>query len=401
MSGLLEPLIAAAAPEQRIALQSLKLPGARDERWRYSSLRALNQRTFKHQPIVTAQHPDSFTSTTASLSPRIVFVDGHYDAAQSDIAALGDAITLNPSASSADAPQQWPFAIAAAACSATLDIRMAASTASPIHLVSITTAMAQDAIVQQSLRIELAENVEASVVHHRLGDADSNALANHWRALVLADGAKLHWLETADEGERASIVIGTRAVLGRWSHLDIGEVATGAALYRHDIDITLAGAHSQLAIRGCTMVAKRRHADIHIDVRHRARDTQADIVWRGIADQRGHSIFTGQLTVEAGADGADAALSNKNLLLSRQAEVDTRPILEIHADEVKAAHGATVGRLDEQALFYLRSRGIDEAEARRILQVAFARAPLLQIAPAELRDIALAALARSLPEDVT
>ena len=104
MSGLLEPLIAAAAPEQRIALQSLKLPGARDERWRYSSLRALNQRTFKHQPIVTAQHPDSFTSTTASLSPRIVFVDGHYDAAQSDIAALGDAITLNPPASSAQAP---------------------------------------------------------------------------------------------------------------------------------------------------------------------------------------------------------------------------------------------------------------------------------------------------------
>ena len=147
------------------------------------------------------------------------------------------------------------------------------------------------------------------------------------------------------------------------------------------------------------MVTKRRHADVNIDARHRAKHTRADIVWRGLADQRGHAIFAGQLIVEEGADGADAALSNKNLLLSPHAEIDTRPVLEIYADEVKAAHGATVGRLDERSLFYLRSRGISEAEARRILQLAFAREPLLQLSDAGLRDIALGALAAVLPED--
>ena len=92
----------------------------------------------------------------------------------------------------------------------------------------------------------------------------------------------------------------------------------------------------------------RQHADTHLDIRHDARDTASDIVWRGVADQRARGVFHGAITVAPGADGADANLSNKNLLLSPNAEIDTQPVLEIYADEVKAAHGATVGQLDEQ-----------------------------------------------------
>ena len=119
--------------------------------------------------------------------------------------------------------------------------------------------------------------------------------------------------------------------------------------------------------------ARAPACDTHLDVRHIARDTASDIVWRGVADQRARGVFHGAITVAAGADGADAQLSNKNLLLSPHAEIDTQPVLEIHADEVKAAHGATVGQLDERALFYLRSRGMppDAARAsadRRVLQ---------------------------------
>ncbi len=394
MSGLQQALVA-AAPER---LGDLALPGPRDERWRYSSLRALNSRTFKSAPHESAALAGELRARITSMAPRIVFVDGRHAPEWSDIAALGNAVALNVSAQPADPPPHWPFARAAAAASG-LNLRIGASRPTPIHLVSITTAATQDAVVQHSLRIELEQGIEAAVVHHRIGERDGSAFVNLWRDLALADRATLRWLEIADEGERASVVIGTRAVLGASARFELGEVAAGAALYRHDVDATLAGEQAELIVRGCTMVTKRRHADISIDARHRAKNTRADIVWRGLADQRGHAIFAGQLIVEEGADGADAALGNKNLLLSPHAEIDTRPVLEIYADEVKAAHGATVGRLDERSLFYLRSRGIPEAEARRILQLAFAREPLLQLMDAQLRDAALGALAAVLPED--
>ena len=395
MSSLAQALVA-AAPER---LGDLALPGPRDERWRYSSLRALNARTFQSMPNASAELADGLRARIASWSPRIVFVDGRLDASLSDIASLGEAMTLDVAVQSADAPRHWPFARAAAASAKTIGLRVSTSTPAPIHLVSVLTSAAQDAVVQQSLRIELATRAEASFVHHRVCASDGTAFLNLWRDLILADQATLRWVEVADEGERASVVIGTRAVLGAAARFELGEVAAGAALYRHDLDATLAGEQAELSVRGCTMVTKRRHADINIDARHRAKHTRADIVWRGLADQRGHGIFAGQLIVEEGADGADAALSNKNLLLSPHAEIDTRPVLEIYADEVKAAHGATVGRLDERSLFYLRSRGIAEPEARRILQLAFAREPLLQLSDAGLRDIALGALATILPED--
>jgi Fe-S cluster assembly protein SufD len=395
MSSLAQALVA-HAPER---LADLALPGPRDERWRYSSLRALNQRTFKTTPIASAPLGDELQAHIASLSPRIVFVDGRYDATLSDLAALGDAATLDASMPSSLPPPHWPFARAAAVAAPTVTLHVTAARATPIHLLSITTAAAQDAVVQQSLRVELAPSTEASLVHHRLGAPDGTAFLNLWRDLALADRATLRWVEAADEGDRASVVVGTRAILGAAARFELGEVAAGAALYRHDLDATLAGEQAELIVRGCSMVTKRRHADINIDARHRAKNTRADIVWRGLADQRGHGIFAGQLIVEEGADGADAALSNKNLLLSPHAEIDTRPVLEIYADEVKAAHGATVGRLDERSLFYLRSRGIADADARRILQLAFAREPLLHLADATLRDIALGALAAVLPEE--
>jgi Fe-S cluster assembly protein SufD len=124
------------------------------------------------------------------------------------------------------------------------------------------------------------------------------------------------------------------------------------------------------------LASARSHLDTQLDIRHAARDTRCDLLWRGLAAGRGRLAFHGGIHILAGADGAEAALSSKNLLLSDQAEVDTQPVLQIDADEVKAAHGATVGRLDPAALFYLRSRGLPENEARALLTLAFCREAL-------------------------
>ncbi|MEG3050400.1 MAG: SufD family Fe-S cluster assembly protein, partial [Thermomonas sp.] len=140
----------------------------------------------------------------------------------------------------------------------------------------------------------------------------------------------------------------------------------------------------------------RRHVDTRLGIEHIARDTACTLGWRGIAGQRGRVVFHGGIEIRAGADGSEANLSNKNLLLSASAEIDTQPVLEIHADEVKAAHGATVGQLDANALFYLRSRGLNEAEARTLLTGAFCREIVTGIDDATTRELCEAALERAL-----
>jgi Fe-S cluster assembly protein SufD len=144
----------------------------------------------------------------------------------------------------------------------------------------------------------------------------------------------------------------------------------------------------------------REHVDIHLDVQHNARDTRSDVFWRGVADQRARGIFHGAITVAVGADGADAKLSNKNLLLSPHAEIDTQPVLEIYADEVKASHGATVGQLDESVMFYLRSRGITAPVARNMLIAAFCREVFDGVADPALRETLDALLTARLPAAV-
>lgn len=405
MTALLDQLLLHAAPshtQQRDAARLRGLPQARDERWRYSSLRALNARQFAAQPGRSGVASDALRARIQALPLRVVLVDGWYAADLSTLADHGAALSLRlDGALATSPPAHLPFALAAAAAAQTkLTIQVAdgATIIEPLHLVSITTEAASEAIVQHALQLNLGRDAVLQVARHRLHAGGGNAFGNEWRAIELNDSAQLTWCEQGEEGDTATQVTGTGVVIGRDARLDFAEVAAGAGLYRHDLDVLLQGDRGVVSVRGCTAVNQRRHADIAIDVRHVARDTRADIVWRGLADQRGHAIFAGQLIVAAGADGSDTALSNKNLLLSAHAEVDTRPVLEIHADEVKAAHGATVGQLDERSLFYLRARGIPFTEAKRILTLAFAREPLLQVVDGPLRVLLLDALARSLPE---
>ncbi|MEO7013215.1 MAG: SufD family Fe-S cluster assembly protein, partial [Dokdonella sp.] len=168
----------------------------------------------------------------------------------------------------------------------------------------------------------------------------------------------------------------------------------------HDLAVTLIGDRSRFISRGVFALRGRQHADTRLDIRHLAHDTACDIVWRGVADQRSRGMFHGAIVVNPGADGSDAQLTNKNLLLSAQAEIDTQPVLEIYADEVKAAHGATVGQLDEQALFYLRSRGLSADKARSLLTLAFCRIAFDSIENEALREHVDALLLERLPQQV-
>jgi len=179
-----------------------------------------------------------------------------------------------------------------------------------------------------------------------------------------------------DEDAGATLIARTDAVLASDARYRRVDLEIGAGLARHELNVSLQGERAEFHSGGVLLAGGRRHLDTRLGIEHVARDTRCDLLWRGLAADRGRAVFHGGILIREGADGAEAALSNKNLLLSDSAEIDSQPVLEIFADEVKAAHGATVGQLDATHLFYLRARGIPEAQARAMLTLAFAREAL-------------------------
>jgi Fe-S cluster assembly protein SufD len=223
-------------------------------------------------------------------------------------------------------------------------------------------------------------------VEHHVSAGQASHLGTLVTDITVHDDARLGWLIVQDAGPAATLVRRTRAQLGARASATVHALELGGALVRHDRASDLAGTGARLETRGIFVIGQRQHVDTQLSVRHGGRDTASDALWRGVADGRARGVFRGAIVVAEGADGRDAALSNKNLLLSANAEIDTKPELEIYADEVKAAHGATIGQLDERALFYLRSRGIGLAQARSLLTLAFCRVALADIGDERLRE---------------
>jgi len=165
----------------------------------------------------------------------------------------------------------------------------------------------------------------------------------------------------------------------------VTSIDLGAALSRQAFTVVLAGPGASATIDGLSLADGDRHLHNRTRVEHRAPATTSRETFRGIADGNGRGVFNGSIVVLPGAAGSNAELSNRNLLLAATAEIDTKPELEIYVDDVRCSHGATTGQLDPAALFYLRSRGLDEPAARRLLTAAFLRASLAGVRSPALR----------------
>lgn len=381
------------------------LPGSRSERWRYTPLRALQRRAFatsRPAPITTRLG----AALDALVGARLVFVNGCFDASLSVLDRLPDRVSLMPlsSALAAGEPRavahlarrfdraDQPFARANAAL-ATEGVLLRAEPEArgdrPIHLVFIgqpadqgeadqdQTSQAQaDQAWHLRHLIELRENASLSVIEHHLGAAEHRHFANTVGHVHLKPGARLSHIRIQDEAAGATLIGRTEVVLAGGAEYRRIDLELGAGLSRHEIDIALHGQQARVCANGVLLADGTRRLDTRIAVEHAAPDSQCDLIWRAIGADAGQAALHGGILIQAGADRCEAALSSKNLLLSEDAEIDAQPVLEIHADEVKAAHGATVGRLDETALFYLRSRGVPVVQARRLLIAAFCQEAL-------------------------
>lgn len=189
----------------------------------------------------------------------------------------------------------------------------------------------------------------------------------------LGAGAQLTQLRVQAESDRAVLLTSTSVEQAADSRYVYRGFDLGASLARHELNVCLSGPGAAADIAGAYLLDGERHVDNHVNVEHQAPGCRSEQFFRGVLGGRSRGVFNGRALIQPGADGSSVRQSNANLLLSPLAEIDTKPELEIYADEVEASHGATVGQLDEAAVFYLRSRGLDETAARRMLTTAFCR----------------------------
>jgi Fe-S cluster assembly protein SufD len=403
VSALLDSLAAGAAelsPRRRAALDralAAGLPSQRNEHWKYTSLRALGARKFALQPATPEAGVDA-SLLAAIEGPRLVFVDGAYSPGLTRLdATTGLAFRFLPDW---DAQPAAPSFAAAAEVFAALNLALERGGAlvevaddarieAPVHLVFVGTPRGADLASHLRHRVRVGARASLTLVEHYLGAGENRNLDNQLLEVELAEGAQLLHARVQDAADGATLLARTDAKVAAGAEYRRLDLELGAALSRHELNVDLAGAGARLLSSGALLAGGRRHVDTRLGVRHVAGETRCELLWRGLAAERGKLSFHGGIEILAGADGSDAMLSNKNLLLSANAEIDTQPVLQIHADEVKAAHGATVGRLDDASLFYLRARGIPLAQARVLLTLAF------------LREVLAAAGAPSLSEAVS
>jgi Fe-S cluster assembly protein SufD len=379
--------------------EALRLPTPRDEDWRFTDLAPITKAGFGLARIAAAL-------TAADLAPflfghpewpRLVFANGRFQPALSHVSGLPAGARLGPIAAllaeSPDLVEDTLGRLAVQpAAAALVGQNIAAFTDgyalvlpagvvldTPIHVLFVADGRVASGATHPRNVVVLGANAVASVVESFVALSDGAALTNTVTEANLAAGARLDHCKVQRESAQAFHLATLEVRQERDSYLNSFSFAVGAALSRTNIYTTLAGPGSHATLYGLYLGNGRQHVDHQTRIEHAAPDCTSWEVYKGILDGHAHGVFNGKVYVHPVAQKTDGKQTNKNLLLSETAKVDTKPQLEIFADDVKCTHGATVGSLDAVPLFYCRSRGIPEAEARTLLTYAFAADVLEEI----------------------
>ena len=365
--------------------QTLNFPTAKQDDWRLTDLSALFQHGF---------HPvDSYASVTladidAFLIPdsiRLVFVDGSYASSLSDLKLAAAGVTVSSLLErSSDAQIEANFArhadfeqdTFAALNTRFFDdgayVHVAGESAVPIHILNVSTRRETPSAIYPRCLIVMAANSRATVIEDYAGLNDGINFSNAVTEVVLNDNAQLQHVRVQRE-DKSAFHIGHCAVdAAGGSNYTSTALAFGARVSRHDLHVTLRGESAEVTLNGLALIGGRQIADTHTRIEHATPHCISRQLHKCIADGAAHAIFSGKIIVREGASGTDSAQSSRNLLLSGKAHIDTQPQLEIFNDDVSCKHGATIGQIDADALFFLKSRGFSEEQARNLLTHAFA-----------------------------
>jgi Fe-S cluster assembly protein SufD len=256
----------------------------------------------------------------------------------------------------------------------------------PIGFLMIDSSGIAPSVTQSRFVIDIGANAEINIIQAYWSDQGSDQFANVVTELDLAQGAHANVVQIQESADDQVLISTLVSRLHGDSVFNHNSYDLGGKLVRNDVKIDIAGAGAECTLSGLYLAKEGQHIDNHTRVDHRVGPARSSETYRGILGHRSHCVFNGKAIVHVGADGSDANQANHNLLLSDQAEIDTKPELEIYADDVKCSHGATVGQLDKQALYYLRTRGLDKDEATAVLTRSFASSILSELAIEGCRD---------------
>lgn len=378
--------------QQAQAFLQQGLPTKYHERWKYADLSFLSNQAFVNPVKVDVDH---FQETIQQCRLRrgesilLVFVDGQFIPSYSDLNKLPQEVIacdllqatkihaelIRDAYTAAIDTKQYPFAsLNAAMTESGLFFYMPphCQLTAPLHLLSLVTD--QDKLIVHPRHVfMLREASNLSIVEEHFSHAETMYMVNQLTSLFVGKEAKLDYCKIQHEGKFATHIANTFIQQAQNSSVKLTNFSTGALFARDDISVTLKESGADCSTAGFYRLDQdNQYIDYHIDIEHAAARTNSEMLFKGILDKKSRAVFNGRLAVEQGAQKILAYQANHNLLLSKEAEVYSKPELEIYADDVKCKHGATTGQIDEDALFFLRSRGIDKSRAMNMLLQAFA-----------------------------
>ncbi|MCX5761362.1 MAG: Fe-S cluster assembly protein SufD [Gemmatimonadetes bacterium] len=400
------PRLKIAAIEQ---FEAVGFPTTRDEDWHFTSVTPIAERTFKpaKSSVATTLTAEDLVPFTYGQSWHLlVFVNGHYEPALSSFAQLdADVRVMTFSEALKEAPELLAERLGTLAPSAhaftalntafltdgvVIHVPRDIVVDEPVHILYLTDAHAANTSLHPRTLVVTDHGAQLTLIESFSSIGTAAHFTNHVAEVVVGDGARVDHYKVQRESGSAFHVGTTQAVQGRDSIYHSFSFATGAQLSRTNVYSRLLGENAEVRLNGLYALEEEQHADHQTFVEHIAPSCSSREVYKGIMDGTSHGVFNGKVFVHPEAQKTDGKQTNKALLLSEGARVDTKPQLEIFADDVKCTHGATVGRLDEMALFYMKSRGIGGERARALLTYAFA-AEVLELIELEPLKLALEA----------
>jgi Fe-S cluster assembly protein SufD len=389
-----DPAARAAAAD---AFRRLGLPGRRDEAWKYTNLRPVAEASFD-EPLTSVSDIEVLLHGVPRIgAAQLVFGDGRF---RPELSAPPAGITVH---SFAEQPQFGALAQPDREPLVALNTMLAEDGArievpegtdgGVLQLVSLATdASGRATAFQPRHMIRLGRGARLTLAETCTGAGAY--LHNHVTEIILGEGAELAHVRLQDESGAAFHISTVYAELNADAHYDSFALNVGARMARTEIHARLAGPNASVHLNGAQLLRGAQHADFTSVVRHDAPSCASRQIVKNVLAGRSRGVFQGRIEVARGAQKTDGYQMNQALLLSPEAEIDSKPQLEIYADDVKCSHGATVGELDATQLFYVRSRGVPESDARALLVRAFLTEALDAVGDEQLRDVLDAAVER-------
>lgn len=396
---------------------ALGFPTVRQEDWKYTKVTPIIQQTYNAPSLTEVQASQVTDQLIAGLdSYLLVFVNGHFQADFAKLTGLPagvilcdltEALTKTAASLSlylskiAKANKHGFQALNTAAMQTGyfLHVPEGVTLTKPVQILWLSTEQANTPAYHVHNLVVAEANSQISLIENYFGLTEQNYWVNTVTEVYAADHAHVEHYKLLQESATAYHT-GTISVLQQaHSKFQSHSFALSGRLVRSDIDIEQAAEYAECQLNGLYLANGKQHIDHHTSIEHAKAHGISRELYKGIITEQGRAVFNGKVVVQPDAQKIDAAQTNKNLLLSEQAEIDTKPQLEIYADDVRCAHGATVGQLDANELFYLRSRGLDEQTARSLLTFAFAAELLGPIAQPPLRDYLRQRILHKLAQD--